>query len=160
MRTLLHVLITALALTVCNALIWQKNAVVTGGTTMLLRLAPRDPRSLMQGDYMALNYEVTGKLRALETARRGAVVMHLDERQVATFIRMHGSEPLAPGEVLLQFRRNTTNIRLGAESFFFQEGTAAVYEPAKYGELRVATDGASVLVGLRDEQLTPLGAQR
>ena len=160
MRTLLHIVITALVLAVCNGLIWQKNAIVTGGTTMLLHLAPRDPRSLMQGDYMALNYEIADRLRALETPRRGAIVVRLDERGVATFVRIAGSEPPAPGEALLQFQRGKFDVRFGAESFFFEEGTAALYEPAKYGELRVAADGSSVLIGLRDEHLAPLGAKR
>jgi uncharacterized membrane-anchored protein len=82
--------------------------------------------------------------------------MQVDARGVATFVRVHGDEPLGPGEALLQFRSGK-DIRFGAESFFFQEGTAAVYDPAQYGELRVAADGASVLVGLRNEHLTPLG---
>jgi uncharacterized membrane-anchored protein len=82
--------------------------------------------------------------------------MQVDERGVASFVRVHGGEPLGPGEALLQFRSGK-GIRFGAESFFFQEGTAGVYDPARYGELRVAKDGVSVLVGLRDEHLTPLG---
>ena len=46
---------------------------------------------------------------------------------------------------------------MGAESFFFQEGHAAYYEKARYGEIRVAADGKSVLEGLCDEQFKPLG---
>ncbi|RJQ16280.1 MAG: hypothetical protein C4560_09865 [Nitrospiraceae bacterium] len=48
------------------------------------------------------------------------------------------------------------DVRLGAESFFFQEGHAEYYSTAKYGELRVSNDGDSVLVGLRDKNLVPL----
>ena len=159
MRLLLHALITAAVLLICNGLIRQKNAVVTGGTTMLLKLAARDPRSLMQGDYMTLNYDVGDRIRALETTHRGQVAVRLDAQQVATFIRVQKGEPLVAGEALLQFRRNGQDVRLGAESFFFQEGTAALYESARYGELRVAADGSSVLIGLRNEHLVPLGTK-
>ena len=35
--------------------------------------------------------------------------------------------------------------------FVFEEGQASTYDRAEYGGLRVATDGAAVLVGLYDE---------
>jgi uncharacterized membrane-anchored protein/uncharacterized membrane protein len=38
---------------------WQRERVLASGRVVLLALAPVDPRSLMQGDYMALNYEQT-----------------------------------------------------------------------------------------------------
>jgi uncharacterized membrane-anchored protein len=46
---------------------------------------------------------------------------------------------------------------LGTNAFFFQEGDAARYQPARYGEFRVDRDGGeAMLVGLRDQQLRPL----
>jgi uncharacterized membrane-anchored protein len=48
-------------------------------------------------------------------------------------------------------------VRLGAESFFFQEGHAQLYNGARYGEVRVAPSGTSVLVGLRGQEREPLG---
>jgi uncharacterized membrane-anchored protein len=47
-------------------------------------------------------------------------------------------------------------VRIAGDAFFFQEGQAAIYQPARYGELRVAGDGDAVLVGLRDGELRPL----
>ena len=41
-------------------------------------------------------------------------------------------------------------IRIGTDAFFFQEGHAARYQGAKFGELRVGASGESVLIGLRD----------
>jgi uncharacterized membrane-anchored protein len=57
---------------------------------------------------------------------------------------------------LLKYR-HSNQVRLGAESFFFEEGSAAQFERAKFGELKVAPDGSSVLVGLRDAELRRLG---
>lgn len=54
-------------------------------------------------------------------------------------------------------RRRGSDSRLGAESFFFQEGNAKYYTGAKYGELRVAENGDSVLSGLRGKELEKLG---
>ena len=37
-----------------NVAIWQKQQTLSHGQLILLKLAPVDPRSLMQGDYMIL----------------------------------------------------------------------------------------------------------
>ena len=47
-----------LVLAVPNALVVQKERLLASGTPMLLELAPVDPRSLIQGDYMRLDYAV------------------------------------------------------------------------------------------------------
>lgn len=86
------------------------------------------------------------------------MVVTLDDSSVATFKRFHSpATPLGAGEHLLRYRKSGNGIRLGAESFFFQEGNAKFYSGAKYGELRVAGSGDSVLVGLRGQELEPLG---
>ncbi|WP_319022245.1 GDYXXLXY domain-containing protein, partial [Proteus mirabilis] len=46
----------ALVLAFVNAAIWQKEALIGTGTTVYVELAPVDPRSLMQGDYMRLAF--------------------------------------------------------------------------------------------------------
>jgi uncharacterized membrane-anchored protein len=45
-----------LALIVVNRGIAQREAILSDGRVLLLELAPVDPRSLMQGDYMALRF--------------------------------------------------------------------------------------------------------
>ena len=47
-------------------------------------------------------------------------------------------------------------IFIGAESFLFQEGHAEAYSQARYGILRVAADGSSVLAGLADVARRPI----
>ena len=157
MRTWVFWGVTAVVLAVTNGLIAHKESVLRSGQTMFLELAPVDPRSLIQGDYMVLRYKLARDVGSKVKAPSGHLVVTLDERQVATFVRVHGGEALADGERLLRFRRRRHLLRLGAESFFFQEGHARHYENAKFGELRVAPSGNSVLVGLRDKNLQPLG---
>jgi uncharacterized membrane-anchored protein len=139
----------------------RKEQVLAHGTSVLLELAPVDPRSLMQGDYMVLDYAVSREARlASDTGsgpREGRLVLRLDENGVGRFVRHDvPGTPLAPGELLLRYKVRQGRVRLGAESFFFQEGHADRYAQAKYGELRVAGDGSSVLVGLRDAGRQPL----
>jgi len=148
----------AVALLGPTALIVQKEALLATGQTVLLELAPRDPRSLIQGDYMVLDYAVSrSRGWNLGKAQDGHLVLSLDEHGVGQFVRFHDpGTPLAPGEFLLRYRVRNGRVRLGAEAFFFQEGHAERYTPARYGELRVASNGTSVLVGLRGREREPL----
>lgn len=140
-------------------MIVAKERVLAEGTTVLLRLAPRDPRSLIQGDYMALNYKLSDSLRQKvhETSISGRVVVRLDGHKVARFARIYdGSIPLGQGEHLLCFRKRGSVVRIATDAFFFQEGHADVYTPARYGEIKVGPSGDAVLVGLRDEELNKI----
>lgn len=148
---------------------WQvagKERVLREGTPMLLQLAPVDPRSLMQGDYMRLEYAIAressagaGALR--EWPRDGQLVVTLDDDGVAHLVRRH--EPgtaLAAGERLLRYRRRDGRVRIGTDAFFFQEGLAELYAPARYGEMRVDADGDGLLIGLRDAERRQLPLEK
>lgn len=149
--------VALLILAAINFMIMEKEGTLDKGGTMLLRLAPRDPRSLMQGDYMVLRYALAREIPATELeADKGCLVVSLDEHNVAKFVRIHRNEELGSNEHLL-FYRNRGGLRLGAESFFFQEGDAELYGEARYGELKVDESGGSVLVGLCGEDFRPLG---
>src|SRR5690349_10697934 len=82
-----------------NYAIYEKEQVKANGETVYLELAPVDPRSLMQGDYMALRYAIE---RSIETVapqnKRGFMVIALDENRVARFVRLHDGEALQIGE--------------------------------------------------------------
>ncbi|ATB49816.1 GDYXXLXY domain-containing protein [Corallococcus macrosporus] len=150
----------AFALLVPTGLVVQKERVLRSGQPVLLELAPVDPRSLIQGDYMVLDYAISRErnANASTTAKDGNMVLRLDADGVGTFVRFDSPDtPLAAGELKLRYRLRDGRFRLGAEAFFFQEGHASRYEGARYGELRVADSGSSVLVGLRDAQRQPLG---
>jgi uncharacterized membrane-anchored protein len=145
----------ALVLVIANADILAKRQIVADGRLVLLEIRPVDPRSLLQGDYMALRYAQEtmpeeGSLPALP--RRGTVIVALDSDGVARFVRFDDGTPLAAAEQRLRFKRRGEGgeLQYGAEAFFFQEGDAAIYADARYGMLRVAADGSSVLVGLAD----------
>lgn len=152
----------ALVLAVVNGQIAAKQGVIEDGRRVLLRLRPVDPRSLMQGDYMVLRYEAGLLPRGPAPDGDGRIVLGLDDRGVATFRRLDDGTPPAADEQKLKFRlrhpaglsRDTrpAEVLFGAESFFFQEGHREHYAAARYGVLRVASDGSSVLVGLADAE--------
>ena len=147
----------ALVLVAVNAFIVQKERLLASGDVVLLELAPVDPRSLIQGDYMRLEYDAARQaMPQASWARTGRIVVRLDSSRVARFVRLHEGGPLAPGERLLEYRMRRSRMQIGSDAFFFQEGHAARYAGARYGELRVAPGGSSVLVGLRDASRRPI----
>ena len=133
------------------------------GRVVLLELAPRDPRSLMQGDYMALRFAVARPVS--DAARKaemgyGRVVLRLDANSVAQFVRLNGGEggnaALQSDEQLLEFRLRGNETRIVTNAYFFKEGTAKDYERARYGQFRVNADGTALLAALLDEKRQPI----
>ena len=63
-----------------NATVWRYERAMSSGEVVLLRLAPVDPRSLMQGDYMRLNYEIARELASSDAREKGrdTLVIRLD----------------------------------------------------------------------------------
>jgi uncharacterized membrane-anchored protein len=133
-----------------------KQRLLREGTTMLVELAPVDPRSLIQGDYMRLDYAIARNAPGTWVPD-GAIVVALDAAGVARFLRVHAADALQPGEHLLRYRSRRGRVRIGTDAFYFQEGHAPRYQSARFGELRVDADGNSLLVGLRDAERRSLG---
>ena len=144
---------TILVLGVANTTIWQRQQIVDHGRPVLLELRPVDPRSLIQGDFMALAYAETvfpGPEERSGLPRRGSFIVTLDADNVATFARLDTGGPLAASEARIKYKLidRRGGMRLGAESYFFEEGQADVFADAEYSVLHVDTAGNSVLVGL------------
>lgn len=147
------IMFSVLVFAVLNYAIYAKEHVIRNGDTVLLELAPVDPRSLMQGDYMRLRYALERNIRLSATEReanRGELVLDTDENGVARFVRVHRGEPLAPGERLLRYHRKYKTVTIVPHSYLFQEGHASLYENAKYGVFKFSASGERVLVGLAD----------
>lgn len=161
------VLIVAfMLLGVINFAVWQYEQTLAKGETILLELAPVDPRSLMQGDYMALNFalaqEIQQELRPSKDRQplvRLAVV-ELNDQGVAKLVSLDSQQPLLANQYYIQYRERNRRIHLGTNAFFFQEGTAEQYESAKYGLFKVNTQGEMLLTRMLDENFQALGSNR
>lgn len=161
----------ALALGLCSLLlvnlsVWHKEGLWRDGEPVMLALAPKDPRSLMQGDYMALDYVVARELRQalqhdghwqpnlqgwmLVTLQAQGAAVYRGYRFTNTDIDMTGQQRLLP------FKVRNGRVRIASNAWFFEEGQASHFNAARYGEFRLAHDGELLLVGLRDENLQPL----
>ncbi|WP_421286461.1 GDYXXLXY domain-containing protein [Aeromonas veronii] len=148
-----------------NATVWRYEHAMSSGEVVLLRLAPVDPRSLMQGDYMRLNYEIARELtsrdaRATQNKGSDTLVIRLDAHQVASLVADGKPDRLTSDERLLQVHQSERQWQIGPDAYFFEEGTGEQYETARYGEFRLQSDGKTLLVGLRDEAYQPIGQTR
>ena len=159
-RLLVLAVTSAAILVMINIQIANKQDILENGQTLLLKLAPRDPRSLLQGDYMALRYTMTDAVAQAARAAQisdGRIVVELAPNNEAGFVALYQGQALAQGQHVLRFRRRGESVRLASDAYFFEEGQWQTYADARYGELRVDSHGDAVLVGLRDSEGRRLG---
>ncbi|WP_293885578.1 GDYXXLXY domain-containing protein [Thiolapillus sp.] len=160
-QRLRFLLIGLVILVVINIGIYHKERLLAEAPPLLLKLAPMDPRSLMQGDYMALNYQISRDWRKLlpdSPPHDGFLVLNLDENHIGSFAGLYEqTRPLEQNQLRIRYRLRDGRLRIGSNAFFFQEGTAKKYRQGAYGEFRVGDEGESLLIALRDEKLNLLG---
>ncbi|WP_370680296.1 GDYXXLXY domain-containing protein [Comamonas sp. GB3 AK4-5] len=141
----------------------RKEAVIAKGQPILVPLVPVDPRSIMQGDYMSLRfdlpYEVTQALDQ-QFAATAPVVASLDAQGQAQVLRLAQPGELAgAGEILLPLKRLKGQWVLVSDAYFFPEGQGERFEKARFGDFRVLPDGRALLVGLADDQGQPIAVE-
>jgi uncharacterized membrane-anchored protein len=144
------ILVAALIVLVAiNGSILGKERIKTHGQRIYLELGSVDPRSLMQGDYMALHFRIADSMSADAS---GTAALRIDPRGIATL------DPKATARSpRIRYRVRNGAIWLGTNAYFFEEGAGERYAPAQYGEFRLDREtGEAVLVGLADEDLKPL----
>ena len=139
----------------------KREAWLAEGEVVRLELAPVDPRSLMQGDYMTLNYQIMATIRAEAECDtlNGYVRVKRNADLVAKFVAFEANyldAALPENELLLQVRLRGGDVKLATNAFFFQEGQGERFEAAQYGEFRVNEQGELLLDALLDQDLKRL----
>jgi len=172
MRNVIAVIGLVIALGAVNWSIVGKEKHLAEGEVVYLELAPVDPRSLMQGDYMALRFYVADKVYealpkkeeepvwwASVDAPDGKVVVALDERKIGRFVRIDDGAVLLANELRMVYRVRRGRVKFATNAFFFEEGTGSIYEPALYGQFRVDDEGELLLIAMYDKDLNQLVPQ-
>ena len=121
--------------------------------TFYIKTAPVDPRSLIQGDYMVLNYDIAESARMeIGNIRKGYIRIKINDLKIAEFIRID-EEYLPPSnnEISIQFQKNGSNIDIGVNSYLFQEGTGNKFQKAQYAEVIELKNGKLRLKNLLDK---------
>ncbi|MCM1129015.1 MAG: GDYXXLXY domain-containing protein [Alistipes senegalensis] len=139
----------------------QKETLLANGQHVILAMRPLDPRSLMQGDYMTLSFDIENAINRKRYAQpeenpslhhtEGTVIAAPDKNGVFHFVRFDNGNPLQKQEIRLIYRLKKKGAQIGPGSFFFQEGQGKVFENARFAELRVNEAGETLLACLLDE---------
>ena len=156
-----------------NYKVQQFEDVLATGKPVVLKIAPVDPRSLMQGDYMALSYSILNDIRAnLNESEDGVILakekkhpskvyalIHQDEQGVATLCRVEDSLPNdfkdCAADVYLPVNNFKWLPELPSQEYFFAEGKGQHYAQAEYAEYRFK-NGILLLARLLDKDLKAL----
>ena len=112
-----------------------------------MELTPVDPRSLLQGDYMTLNYDITDKasdfiynnrtyiydgenenevdeireLRKLADAKRAYIAVRLDENKVAKFVKITKEKTDEKDLLFIAYKTNGYDVNINVNSYLFQK---------------------------------------
>lgn len=177
--TKFHILVAIMGLIIVllatNMGIKKYETHLSSAQQVMLALSPVDPRSMLQGDYMALNYAISEDvLKALEAeaitsgdneraeniyilSQDGEMIIKKDAQGVGHFVRLIDPSKrhqlnLADDEMLLAYRLRQGQLKLATNAFFFQEGQAAAFEQARYGLFRVNDKGQPLLTDMVDDK--------
>jgi uncharacterized membrane-anchored protein len=132
----------------------HKEEILRSGRTVYVSLAPVDPRSLVQGDYMTLNFALPRLSAKPRPGERMWATAVLDARNVASFTSTSAAPPeVKPGEIVLVLAAKGERWIVSTDAWHFKEGTAAKWQAARFGVFRVGADGTPLLVNLADADL-------
>ena len=144
------------ALFMVNASVLKLEREFAQSETIYLPLGPRDPRSLIQGDYMELLFspDIYPRKDSIEALPRdGEVFLRLDANRIASFSRIPptGAEPEA-NEIRIDYVKTSKRaLRYCPDTFFFQEGDGPKFDNARFAVVKVASDGKTLLYALADQ---------
>ncbi len=142
--------------------VYSNETLLQNGETVKLELRPVDPRSLLQGDYVELNYTIS-QLEDSSIDENGpiTIVLRKDAKgihQYAGIYKYQGewNTPYDPkeGDVLLNGKvtkpwGNANQITYGIEHYFIPEGTGLDIEgKVKYAIVKVSDKGNAILESL------------
>ncbi|MEC0181267.1 GDYXXLXY domain-containing protein [Paenibacillus peoriae] len=138
----------------------RNETLLATGASVKLKLAPVDPRSVLQGDYVILNYDISTPPSSSMTPlqekdwKRGKVKVVLSPGSQGVYIanRLYqDGEKLANHEIVLNGQWDGSRIQYGIENYFIPEGTGRTVEQnAHYAYIRVSRNGDALLERLAE----------
>lgn len=133
-----------------------KEKLLASGTSIKLELAPIDPRSLLQGDYVILNYDISTLPETIAQSLNDQGIFE-DQLQIVLQSGSNGvyhinrlydpNAALQTNEVLITGKLDYGNqIIYGIENYFVPEGTGLdVQQKTKFAYIRVNPQGDALL---------------
>lgn len=159
-RIVAILIIVAIQLVILGLQVGKSERLLANGEMIKLELAPVDPRSLLQGDYLVLRYNISSlKLDGGYWNKRVFIGLNKDENGVYEYSGEHVIGKNVPealvnkADVWITGRlKGYQNIEYGIENYFIQEGTGLDLEgKMKYAYVKVAENGDALLVKLSEK---------
>ena len=120
-----------------------KETALRTGAEVVLQTVPVDPRSLLQGDYAILDYEIASLPPFMQDRPRGELVYVVLEEQPDVWQAARYAEVRRPvaGEVFIKGRVDREgHADFGIGTFFIPEGTGHIIEGARDVKVMVNLD--------------------
>ena len=173
-KKLMPLFLVVLSLIVFLVMIVKNEVHLQHSESIYVRLKPVDPRSLIQGDYMALSYqlyfsdvkELSNKedVSFLQNKPKVLAYVELDAQRKVIKTSFNSklikSHPSVAHRLMLKNPSNRMDLLYPASnSFLFAEGLAECYQAAQYAEFKVNQQGEAILASLRGESLQDLDCE-
>lgn len=152
MKKFVYIIVCLWLVLICSFVLKQEFTLKTG-REFLLKTVPIDPRDLLRGDYVILNYEVAQippYYRDYGENKTVYVMLRTDSKNIAHFDGISDKQPktlflkgrTGKCQTIIPFSRNGRCVSFGIESYFVKEGTGRTLEKdLRNGTLvRVTTD--------------------
>ena len=146
-----------LVLAAVNIMVLSKEWVLARGKVVKMKVTVVNRRSLLQGDFMRLEYNLPMDLNLRRSGRNGEVIAVLDENNVARVDRLREGDHPKANEIVIDYKIRDGRIRFGADSFFLNKRNQQGRGRVRYVEMRVSHSGKCILTGLLDEKFSRLG---
>ena len=186
MKKMIPLALALLSIAVCLGLIFKNEWHLNNSQTMYVRLQPVDPRSIIQGDYMALNYQLYFAPQHLSPESTNQANSNQEDQifsghyfdeviknksSVLTYVELDSQrrvihsyfelpKNVRTARLILQNPNNRYNgLYPASRSFLFAEGLADCYQQAEYAEFKVDEQGNAILTALKGDQLQDLGCE-
>ena len=183
MNRILAIAAAGLQLGVLAFMAGQREWVVRQGRMVYLRTAPIDPRDVMRGDYVRLNYEIShvpsalwqgGLSRTLPLAvsnrrlqdKRVYAALNIGRDDLGELVSLSDAPPASGPYLrgrLQSWGAAQAEVHYGIEAYFMEQGTAGQLEQARFRdgiqiplEMQVAFSPGGLAV-LRQHRWAPLG---
>ena len=181
MQKMLPLVLATLSIILFGLMIARHEWHLAHSDHIYVKLQPVDPRSLIQGDYMALNYDLyfggkppqatstdvqIAQDRTTENLEREYFI---DQASILSYVLLDAQHrvirtsfnpdlltmyPNSSTKLILKNSENTFDgLYPAARSYLFAEGLEACYRDAQYAALKVKKNGQPLLVGLVGENL-------
>ncbi|WP_202081126.1 GDYXXLXY domain-containing protein [Caldalkalibacillus salinus] len=130
------------------------------GEEITLALAPIDPRSLLQGDYVILNYDISNidvRNENIRVKDKVQLLLREDEQGFYTYANIYRHKGMVnrsytpqTGDVWITGRyQGADRFTYGIETYFVPEGAGAEAERKRAAIVRVSENGNAILRGLK-----------